>query len=381
MVIQRLSLQLKVRKLFCKTGRCAGEIAVMSRKFLFAVVFWVCALLPVLAPAEGFLIADDGSIRDSGLSFSDSASYLRSEFFRENGMRCGTKAPPLSTVLSAAARSVSHCTSTLTSIQAEYWPLSVMYIVPVWFHVIYKSNGTGYVTDSSINAQMKAMNEDYAAMAETQGANGYNLRIQFELVGITRTQNDAWFDNDDEDVYKPALNKDPSEYINIYTSSAGGYLGYSYFPQGSAGMWWDGIVLLHSVVGGRDNSFYPYNQGRTLVHEMGHYLGLYHTFGQSEGSCENTYTGGDLIVDTPAEGVIHYDCIQTASCNTADPIHNYMSYTDDACMYQFSREQANRAVCSLVNYRSAAYRTVADLVPDFLTNYVPSVLVPLLLRN
>jgi Pregnancy-associated plasma protein-A len=347
----------------------------MNSKILVAVVFWVCAFVPVLAPAEDFRIADNGSIRVNGLNFPDSASYLRSDFFRVNGMRCGTKAPPISTGLSPAARSVAHCTSVLTSIQAEYWSSSVTYIIPIWFHVIYKSNGTGYVTDSSINAQMESMNADYAAMAGTQGANGYNTRVQFELAGITRTQNDAWFDNDDEDAYKPALNKDPSRYINIYTSSAGGYLGYAYFPQGSSGMWWDGIVLFHSAVGGRNNSFYPYNQGRTLVHEMGHYLGLYHTFGHSEGSCENSYTGGDLIVDTPAEGIIHYDCIQTDSCSSADPIHNYMSYTDDACMNQFSREQANRSVCSLVNYRPAVYRTVAD------SSFVPLMLMPLLLRN
>jgi pregnancy-associated plasma protein-A len=348
---------------------------VIRRTFLFAVVFFVCALIPVVAPAEDFRIAHDGSIRVSGLSFSDSASYLRSDFFRDNGMRCGTKAPPVSTVLSAVARSVSHCTSTLTSIQAEYWPSPVTYIMPVWFHVIYKSNGYGYVTDARINAQMEVMNEDYAAMAGTLGANGYNTRIQFELAGITRTINDVWFDTDDEFAYKPALNKDPSQYINIYTSSAGGYLGYSYFPQDSAGMWWDGIVLLHDAVGGRYNGFYQYDQGRTLVHEMGHYLGLYHTFGKAEGSCENTYTGGDLIVDTPAEGTIHYGCTQTVTCSSLDPIHNYMSYTDDICMEQFSREQANRAVCSLVNYRPATYRRTPA------GGFVPAVLTPLLLRN
>ena len=90
---------------------------------------------------------------------------------------------------------------------------------------------------------------------------------------------------------------------------------------------------------------------------MGHYLGLYHTF-EDGATCDNSYSGGDLIVDTPAESVAHYDCLQSTTCTSPDPIHNYMNYVDDVCMYRFSPEQANRTVCSLVNYRPATYRVV-----------------------
>jgi hypothetical protein len=177
--------------------------------------------------------------------------------------------------------------------------------------------------------------------------------LHFQAAGNTRTADNEWFTDStaDEDAYKQALAKDPNSYLNIYTNDAGGYLGYAYFPQGSAGAYWDGIVLNYASVGGRNNGFYPYDQGRTLVHEMGHYLGLYHTFEDGAG-CGNTYSSGDRIVDTNAEKSSHFGCSQTYSCNSLpDPIHNYMSYTDDACMYRFTREQANRAVCSLVNYR------------------------------
>ncbi len=291
------------------------------------------------------------------------------------GKHCGAIAPDLSKIDAAMARTIADCTTTLTNISNEYWPEGVTLIMPVWFHIIHKTDGTGNISDDTVYQQMQVLNEDYAAKVGTMGASGYNTRIQFELKGITRTENDAWFINDTESEYKPALAVDVTKYINIYTTTAQGLLGYAYFPQSNAGIL-DGIVLLHEAVGGRDNAYIPYDQGRTLVHEMGHYLGLFHTFQVRYDTCENSYSLGDLIIDTPSELEAHYDCNQTTSCGTDDPIHNYMNYTPDSCMTEFTPEQANRAVCSVINYRTDTYR----LVDNTGKNITP-IIVPYLLDN
>lgn len=330
---------------------------------------------------ERFVVHKDGSIQMGGLHFADFAAYTQSDYFREHGMRCGTRTPD-SMRDGSATRAISDCTLTLTIIQNEYWP-SVTYVLPVWFHVIYRSDGTGNISETRIREQVRVLNEDFRALQESIGSQGADTGIQFALAGITRTRNDAWFDDTDELAYKQALNRDPSSYVNIYTNTASGYLGYSYFPQGgTAGRYYDGIVMNYAAIGGRDNGFGLYDQGRTLVHEMGHYFGLFHTF-EGYDACNNSYSGGDLVVDTPAEEVEHFECIQTFTCGSVDPISNYMNYTPDVCMNRFSMEQANRAVCALVNYRPKVYSIVSGpgSGPDGGTTIVPSVLTPLLLRH
>jgi hypothetical protein len=345
----------------------------VSLPALSAVVCIV--LLCSLSQAGVFSVRESGEVQADGQRFADMKEYLQSDYFRQNGKRCGVRTRE-GVQDGRLAKSTADCTSYLTSIKNEYWP-ELAFTLPVWWHVISDSNGQGNVTDAAIVAQMAVLNEDYRAKAGTMGSNGFDVNIQFELAGITRTVNDAWFTDSeaDEAAYKQALAKDPGSFINIYTNDAEGVLGYAYYPQGSAGAYWDGIVLNHESVGGRNNGFYHYDHGRTLVHEMGHYLGLQHTF--NDYSCDNTYATADRIVDTNAENAEHYGCAQTYTCGSADPINNYMDYSDDFCMDRFTREQANRAVCSLVNYRPDLILATADTSGQV----IPPLLMLLMLKN
>jgi Pregnancy-associated plasma protein-A len=331
---------------------------------ILAVMF--CLQVPALA-ADDFDVKANGKVIVNGIEYKNMAQYYRSDHFKIKGKRCIVKPSLRSNPagLSNLLAAPSDCTTGETVIQSEYWP-SQAFTIPVVFHIIYKKDGTGDIPDSRVINQVAVLNEDYRAIAGTLGGQGFDVKIQFELAGITRTENDKWFrDRGQESNYKNALAWDVNDYMNVYTNSASGYLGYAYYPQDSAGEWWDGITLLYSACGGRDEGSPPYNQGRTLTHEAGHYFGLQHTF---EGGCSNTYTSGDLIVDTNAESTAHYDCVQTETCNSPDPIYNYMNYTDDLCMYEFTSEQGNRAVCSLVNYRPDLYNGSSQGVDMFVSD-------------
>jgi hypothetical protein len=216
-------------------------------------------------------------------------------------------------------------------------------VVPVWFHVITDTGGVGDVTDTQIADQLTVLNQAYAATV-----------LQFALAGIDRTENAAWYNLGEgttaEKDAKKALRQGDAKTLNIYTANlANDLLGWSTFPQDyAANPTMDGVVVLNESLPGGNAA--PYNLGDTGTHETGHWAGLYHTF---QGGCS---TNGDLVSDTPAEQKAAYDCVPRDSCTGKkypgdDPIHNFMDYTDDTCMTQFTLGQGDRIKTIVGTYR------------------------------
>lgn len=224
--------------------------------------------------------------------------------------------------------------------------------VPVYFHVIYKTDGTGYISDTMIADQMTVLNNAFAGLDPAASGDASNTSFRFELVGTTRTMNDAWYDAGPgtaaEKEMKNALRVGSADDLNFYTNSGGGYLGWATFPsdyQSNPKM--DGIVCFwQSLPGG---NYPPYDEGDTATHEIGHWLGLYHTF---QNGCSRS---GDYVSDTPGERSSAYGCpTGRDTCKTTglDPIENFMDYTDDFCMYKFSAGQSDRSDSQWSTYRA-----------------------------
>ena len=220
--------------------------------------------------------------------------------------------------------------------------------IPVYFHNIRDNNGNGGNTTAQINAQMDVLNEAYNSVS-----GGVDTPFRFELVETVNTNNTAWYNagnrSAEESAMKAALRRGDAGTLNIYSFNVGGgLLGWATFPTDyTSNPTYDGVVVLNSSLPG--GSAAPYNEGDTGTHEVGHWLGLYHTF---QGGCRGA---GDQVSDTPAERAPSYGCpVGQDSCRKdagADPVFNFMDYTDDSCMFEFTQGQSDRADMLSTTYR------------------------------
>jgi gliding motility-associated-like protein len=255
------------------------------------------------------------------------------------------------------------------------------YILPVVFHLVNATQGSGY-TDQQVIDALKDLNDAFSKSGAYAASTGADTKIRFVLAqkdpdggvstGITRTVS-AYNANEQMDIEDTRLKNlntwNPDKYINIWVvnniigetnASFGcglwtrfGVAGYANFPT-NTGTFYDGIVVSKFK--------------EVLAHEMGHYLGLYHTF---EGGCQNNncLTDGDRVCDTPPDGTTNaaLNCSSAnSSCNsdtlsnhsngffprdTTDQIQNFMDYNNGQCANMFTEGQAQRMRAAILSQR------------------------------
>jgi hypothetical protein len=299
----------------------------------------------VYSPIALLLVAMSGgpaAAADAAAPFQlNGHAWISQQAFVNSGSRCGTRE-----VDAIEAEQINRSLQIFLQqrrAEAERFGGSVertpgSVIVPVHVHVI-TDGASGDISDATVQAQIDVLNASYSG--QTDGA---ATPFLFALMSIDRTVNSSWFamtpGSVAEQQAKAALRQGGRDALNLYTANpSGGLLGWATFPWDyAANPDNDGVVVLYSSVPG--GSAVPYNEGDTATHEVGHWLGLYHTF---QGGCS---LRNDRVMDTPAERSAAYGCpVGRDSCARTglDPITNFMDYTDDSCMVQFTAGQGTRA--------------------------------------
>ncbi|MFC0005010.1 zinc metalloprotease [Micromonospora siamensis] len=225
--------------------------------------------------------------------------------------------------------------------------------IPTVFHMVSDHTLTAAETTrwkTLIANQMQVLNDSYSGKTS---ASASDTPFRFDLVDTTWTVNSAWYTVEpgkNERDMKKALYTGDSETLNVYAANiGGGLLGWAYFPKGynNGRDYIDGVVMLdESMPGGTAGK---YAEGDTLTHEVGHWLMLEHTF------AHGCAASGDFVADTPREAYPQFNCPVGADSCTApglDPIHNFMDYTQDSCMNEFTPGQADRMSDAWVAFRA-----------------------------
>lgn len=258
------------------------------------------------------------------------------------------------------------------------------YRIPVVVHIIH--NGETHATnisDEQVLSQIRVLNEDFnrenadatQTPADFLGVAG-SLDIEFVLAketpeglptnGIVRVQGtkSSWTINDNYELksmsYWPA-----EDYLNLWVCNITDYIGYAQFPESdilsglegaSTNRLTDGVVITYDAFGSIDDGSFDlqskYNKGRTATHEIAHFFGLRHIWGDDDGACLNeSGHEDDYVNDTPDQGDKNTGCPShpKSSCGATSMFQNFLDYTNDACMNLFTQGQVDRMTIVIEN--------------------------------
>lgn len=246
----------------------------------------------------------------------------------------------------------------------------IRYRIPVVFHVIHM-NGPENISDAQIRSQIDVLNEDFQRMQGTRGEGpGSRLPVEFFLAQkdpsgeCTSGINRIWspftyhgmspgFGSTQEQLVNLAY-WNPERYLNVWLvhSISNNVLAYANVGYSGSGSF-DGVVMASKNTGRVGSTDSPYNLGRTLTHEVGHWLGLLHTFtGGCQGwSFPECGWQGDQVCDTPQYEGVYYSCAKAVETPCPDyypppqptlPTNNYMGYSEDSCLDAFTQGQVDR---------------------------------------
>jgi len=289
------------------------------------------------APQPGF----EGEITIGGELFQSQQEFV------ESGARCGNELTDLQIdeiERELTAKGMYSVPFGRTVATPGGLPATTGEQIDVHWHTITNNNGQGALSNNDIDGQIAVLNSAYASTG-----------FSFTLVSTDTTANNSFYTvspgTNNEHNMKAQLRQGSADDLNIYSANpGGGLLGWATFPWDYANNQDDdGVVILFDSIPGGGAA--PYDEGDTATHEVGHWMGLYHTF---EGGCGGN-KNSDRVTDTDKEASPAFGCPgnrDTCAVGGDDPVENYMDYTDDSCMFEFTPGQDGRidAVYSLYRF-------------------------------
>ena len=297
---------------------------------------------------------------------SNGVVYQNQEDFIRHGRRCAT--PNLNDhQISQVNDHLARFRAANDTAAGRFMERIGVITIPMYFIHILNGN-QGQITEEQRQQQVAVLNEAYKP---------HQITFQYNPEHVKVVDNAVWFGMDLESVAeqeaKNALHEDARAFLNFYTCSPpGGTLGWATWPKDlSRAPEMDGVVVLHASLPG--GSATPYNLGATATHEVGHWLGLYHTF---QGGC---FGVNDEVSDTmphagpnfgkPEVGLRHNAC----GASMQAPVQNYMNYVDDDWMNHFTPLQVVRMRDHVGAFRPELL-TAGAADPEVMRSFQPVVL-------